>query len=208
MQSVRFLLVVWVLFFSAPSLAAALTADYAAWAKHNKDGSWTKLLEKRVTQSKLPSYIPRDISQFCPKYSRLNQTARSQFWVGLLSAMAKPESHFKSHRHYKERFKDSKGRPVISRGLLQISHESANQPRYNCAIKQAQELHQPETNLNCAVKILEHWVKADGVIAAHPLQQAQPAKHQGGARYWSVLRAERGHLDSIKHFTRQLPSCA
>lgn len=188
---------------AAGSLSHNKSADYAAWSGKNPDGSWTRLTEQAVAQSPLVSLVPADVQQFCPRYASLPAQQRGKFWVALFSAMAKPESNFKPQSFYQEKFKDGKGRRVVSRGLLQISHESANQPRYACAIKQPQSLHDPKVNLNCGVKIMSKWVKTDGVIS-QPHWKKQP---QGGARYWSTLRAQRGHLAEISKFTRGLPFC-
>lgn len=177
--------------------------DYAAWAQSNKDGSWTRSAESAVANSPLANLVPKDIVYFCPAYPKLHSQERRKFWVGLLSAMAKPESNFKPQRSYQEKFRDGKGRPVISRGLLQISIESANQQRYGCDIPYPAKLHDPLVNLACGVKILSKWVSTDGVIAKH----SHPRVHKGGSRYWSTLRPQRGHLRAIADFTRQLPFC-
>ena len=181
-----------------------MSYDYAAWASFNKDGSWTRQLEQTVQQSELPRLKPADIGKFCPGYARLTNRERSQFWVGLLSAMAKPESNFQPLTRYQEKFHDGKGKPVISRGLLQISQESANQPRYSCNIRHADQLHDPATNLKCAVRIMQKWVKTDGHIS----QPDWSREAKGGARYWSVLRPARGKLAQIRQFTSQLPGCS
>jgi len=187
--------------FSAGSAHASL--DYAAWSSANLDGSWTKAAENAVAKSVLPRQVPADIKYFCPTYPKLNQQQRRKFWVGLLSAMAKPESNFQPHRYYTEKFADARGRRVVSRGLLQISIESANQQRYDCDIPQATLLHDPKVNLTCGVKILAKWVKTDGVIAKSRKARA----NVGGSRYWSTLREQHGHLRKIAEFTRTLPFC-
>ena len=183
--------------------SANASLDYAAWSNANRDGSWTRAAENAVAKSTLPKQIPSDINYFCPSYQKLNQQQRRKFWVGLLSAMAKPESNFQPHRYYTEKFADARGRRVVSRGLLQISIESANQPRYDCDIPQATLLHDPKVNLACGVKILDKWVKTDGVIAKSKKARA----HVGGSRYWSTLREKHGHLRKIAEFTRTLPFC-
>lgn len=189
--------------FAAEVRASAPSHDYAAWATANPDGSWTRTAEQAVAATQLYTVVPDDIQQFCPSYAALPQQQRKQFWVGLLSAMAKPESNFRPQTSYQERFLDRQGKPVISRGLLQISIESANQQRYNCQIAEPKKLHDPKINLRCGAKILALWVKTDGIIA-----QPEDAKTPiGGGRYWSTLRASRGHLDDIAAFTRQLPFC-
>ncbi|MCA1931093.1 transglycosylase SLT domain-containing protein [Rheinheimera sp.] len=185
-------------------MAPDANKDYAAWSEKNKDGSWTRITEQAVAMSPLVKLVPADVQSFCPRYASLAQQQRSQFWVALFSAMAKPESNFKPQSFYQEKFKDAQGRRVISRGLLQISHESANQPRYACDIKQPHSLHDPKVNLSCGVKIMSKWVQTDGVIS-QPRWSKDP---KGGARYWSTLRPQRGKVQSIADFTRQLPFCA
>ncbi len=200
------------------TFSAQASFDYAAWSDTNKDGSWTKAAEYAVAKSPLPRQVPKDIYYFCPTYAKLNQKERKKFWVGLLSAMAKPESNFRPQSYYTEKFTDAKGRRVVSRGLLQISIESANQQRYNCDIPTATLLHDPKVNLSCGVKILSKWVQSDGVIAKAqyakkvPMPRAQqqaskPTNHFGGSRYWSTLREQHGHLPKIAEFTRTLPFC-
>ncbi|KKL01402.1 transglycosylase [Rheinheimera mesophila] len=188
---------------TAGSFSHSKNMDYAAWSEHNRDGSWTRITEQAVAQSPLVSLVPADVQNFCPRYASLARQQRSQFWVALFSAMAKPESNFQPQSFYQEKFKDGKGRRVISRGLLQISHESANQPRYGCDIKHPHSLHDPRVNLSCGVKIMSKWVKTDGVIS-QPRWSNAP---KGGARYWSTLRPQRGKVQQIADFTRQLSFC-
>lgn len=187
----------------AGSLSHHKNTDYAAWSEKNRDGSWTRMTELAVAQSPLVKLVPADVQSFCPLYASLPQQQRSKFWVALFSAMAKPESNFIPQSFYQEKFKDAKGRRVVSRGLLQISHESANQPRYACNIKQPHSLHDPKVNLSCGVKIMSKWVKTDGVIS----QPGWSNDPKGGARYWSTLRPQRGKVQAIAKFTRALPFC-
>ncbi len=190
----------------AAGLAAAAEPvprpDYAAWRKVNKDGSWTAAAERAVQGTSLATLVPKDVQTFCPAYAGLDAAQRTRFWAGLLSAMARPESNFKPNTVYVEPdIRDADRQSVMSRGLLQISIESANQKAYSCAIKKAEDLHKVDVNLNCAARIMRYLVEKDGVVAA----AAKPAV--GGARYWSVLRAWRGHIDEIGGFTRGLDVC-
>lgn len=187
----------------AGSFSHTKNQDYAAWSEKNQDGSWTRITEQAVAQSHLVRLIPADVQNFCPLYASLPTQQRGKFWVALFSAMAKPESNFRPQSFYQEKFKDAKGRRVVSRGLLQISHESANQPRYGCDVKQPQHLHDPKVNLSCGVKIMSKWVKTDGLIT-QPRWSKEP---KGGARYWSTLRPQRGKVQAIAKFTRALPFC-
>ena len=99
--------------------------------------------------------------------------------------MSQFESNHTASAKHIERFNDRFGQPVVSRGLLQISQESAN--GYGCDIAPATELHKPEENIACGVRILSRWVQRDGRIIGYEANH----KHRpwrGGARYWSVLR--------------------
>ncbi len=181
---------------------AAHAQDYAAWKTVNKDGSWTRAAEKAVSSTELHSATPKDIALFCPAYETADASQRQKFWVGLLSAMARPESNFKPETKYVEpNITDAAGVNVTSRGLLQISKESANQKVYRCGIQQAEDLHDPEVNITCAAKIMNYWVQKEKIIAA----QSPPTV--GGARYWSVLRAWRKHIPEISGFTKTLDVC-
>lgn len=106
---------------------------------------------------------------------------RSIFWAELLGAMAKFESNQNPKLVYKEDFDDSNGEPVQSRGLLQISFESAN--GYGAKLKKPEELHDPMTNLRVGVLILSRWVPKDSLISG-----GKPGARKGGSRYWAVLR--------------------
>jgi soluble lytic murein transglycosylase-like protein len=81
--------------------------------------------------------------------------------------------------------------------------ESANQKRYGFGIEKAEALHDPATNLAYGVKILNAWVKADGVIATYGNAPAR-----GGGRYWSTLREREKHLPEITKFTQSLAVCS
>jgi len=175
--------------------------DYASWRQVNEDCAWTTATEEAVIHSSLPQRIPTDVTSFCPNYANLDPLHRSRFWVGLLSAMARPESNYNPAATYTESFDDGSGNRVISRGLLQISIESANQQRYACGIEKDEDLHIPRVNLQCGVKILEAWVVNDNVIASYQ----KPSR--GGGRYWSVLRASNNRLPEIMGITSSLAFC-
>lgn len=142
---------------------------------------------------------PADIAEYCPAWSQLNGYERLSFWADLLAAMAVHESRHNPQARHVERFNDRFGEPVVSRGLLQLSQESAN--GYGCGIRQAEQLHNPAENIRCAVRILSRWVAEDGVISAYVSDGAnKPVKPwRGGARYWSVLRANRKTADIKKN---------
>lgn len=140
-----------------------------AWG--DKYPEWDKYLSDAVNASALRS----DVKTPC------KTLPAKKCLIQLISIMAKYESSFKPETQFKESFNDSKGKPVISRGLLQLSIESANQKAYGCNIKKAEELHNPKTNLECAVKIVVFQANKSGTLMGEP--------KLGCSSYWSVCRA-------------------
>jgi hypothetical protein len=182
-------------------VTTANSPDYGAWADKSPNGAWTRAAESAVDRSTLPRLVPSDIALYCPRYVTGDQSDRVRFWAALLSAMARPESGFDPAVQFVEpNITDAKGRHVVSRGLLQISIESANQPRYRCGIQRAKDLHRPGKNLACATKILNYWVAGDDSIGV------RDGENLGGARYWSALRREKD-VTQIQAYTRQLSFC-
>ena len=185
------------------STIPAQAEDYAAWKLVNKDAEWTRISKITVKHTNLINLIPKDIDKFCPNYQNLNSDEKAKFWVGLISIVTKPESNFDPRQTYTEKtIFDKNGKNVVSRGLLQISQESAN--AYGCNIQQEKDLHKPEINLNCGAKILSKLVTKDQVIGTYG---PKTNKSTGGGRYWSVLRERKGHFPLITGFTNKLDVC-
>lgn len=165
--------------------------------------NWTAYVQEALESlgQNLLKTQPEDAAQFCPNYKNLSYEQRKHYWAFMLSSMSKFESGFNTNTQYKEGFNDSSGRPVISRGLLQISIESSK--GYGCGFTQAEELHDPYKNLACGIRILDRWVSRDQRIAGK-----DASKWQGGARYWSVLReAPKTSYQSILSWSQKLSFC-
>jgi len=187
------------------------------WASVPEGAAWTDFTANAIDElgSGLIASSPSDVSSFCPNYEILDDETKRAFWVSLISAMARPESNFNpavSFNEYdnckypgcKDDFTTQDGRKVVSRGLLQMSQESANgYKRFGCeiAIEDEETLHDPATNLRCGVVILARWVSADGQIAK------ETSPYRGGARYWSVLRRP-GKIAGIQNFTANTSYCS
>lgn len=172
-------------------------------SKRPQDGKqWTlHVLQTLDTLGKnILDVVPADAQTFCPKYSSLSYEQRKDFWAYLMSAMVRYESNFKPEVQYQEDFKDSTGKYVISRGLLQLSIESSK--GYQCGISDANELHDPYKNLSCGIRILDRWLDRDGRIAGQV-----SSSWKGGARYWSVLRSTSKSYTEIVKLTNALPIC-
>lgn len=130
----------------------------AGWKVDWKVKAWTDLLSEHIDTH------GRDL---------LGAGRPKQFWMMLFSRLSYWESNHKPECTYTEKFKDNDGKNVVSRGLLQVSIESAN--HYGCGIKNAQELHDPGINLRVGVTIANYWVKRKGLV-------------DGMAMYWSPFR--------------------
>lgn len=111
----------------------------------------------------------------CSRVSKEECAAR------LISAIAKRESNFKPETKYNE---TGHLAGVVSRGLLQISKDSANQKAYGCGITDANQLHYPATNLICGVKILHYQAKKSGVLI--------DGTKNGAGAYFSTCRDKAG----------------
>lgn len=155
-----------------------------AWGESRQD--WTDQLIAEIDKVK---WNPA-IENYCKTVPLKECVAQA------VSIMAKYESSFKTGEQFTESFNDSKGNPVISRGLLQLSFESANQKAYSCGLKTPEELRDPKINLSCAVKIVNYWLNRDLVLMAEP--------KKGCARYWSVCRASSSKNAKIKTYLEGL----
>ena len=163
------------------------TPKYVAhWDFKESGAMWTSQLSDAldVYGRELLLYTPNDIKNFTDsKFD--NPIKRKQFYIALVSCMAKYESGFKPDSFYTEKFSDNSGNKVVSRGLLQISGESAR--GYKCDVPKDNYkiLHDTKINLECGVRILNKWIIKDGVISNY-----NNNIYYGGARYWAVLRNE------------------
>ncbi len=161
----------------------------AQWDSKPEGRQWTKQTHEAVEQygANLISTVPKDADLYCKSYKDLNPTDRRSFWVSLISSLAEYESNYDPDVTFDETTVDPKmltraGKPIISRGLLQISKESAN--GYGCGIKEARQLHDAKTNISCGVRIFDRWVSRDGVISGRV-----NGKWRGAARYFSPFRS-------------------
>jgi len=163
--------------------------------------AWTLYLYGAMDEhgADLLTGAPADVNEYCPNFFRLTRGGKKDFWIYLLSSIAQFESGFRPELSYTEDFTDSNGQLVVSRGLLQLSIESAR--AYGCVLPSAQDLHDPLKNLQCGMRILNRWVGRDGVIRAQ-----EGGAWRGGARYWSVLRRDQQY-QSIKAWTSAQSYC-
>lgn len=144
-----------------------------AWANEPDGSKWTAYLDEAMKD--LPE--SGQIITPCKKFT-LKPCAKQ-----LLSIIAKRESNFKPETSFNE---TGHLQGVVSRGLFQISKDSANQSAYGCSVVNAKDLYDPEINIKCAVKILAYQAKKTGSLM------------DGCAKYWSVCRSKNGTSKSYK----------
>lgn len=155
------------------------------WLAANPNSTnWQSYVETAIDTygSALMTATPGDIGDWCPSFADQSPAERKAFWSFLMSSLMKYESNYDPAVTYTEPFNDAQGNRVVSRGVLQLSKESAN--GYRCGIDDPQELHDPQTNLTCAVRIMNRWVERDAVIQDRTLTR----QWRGLARYWSPFR--------------------
>ena len=153
-------------------------------AANSSSGAWQNHVEEAIERygAALLSVTPRDIEEWCPSFAEQDKEERKAFWAYLMSSLMKYESNYDPSVTYLEPFRDANGKRVVSRGLLQLSKESSN--GYGCGIVDPQELHNPKTNLVCAVRIMNRWIERDKAIQF----KTSANKWHGLARYWSPFR--------------------
>lgn len=151
-----------------------------------------------------------DVTNFCPKYDRLNRLQKINFWGALISGMTRYESNYKTTTRMVEKGlgKDPfTGRQIASEGLLQLSYADAKYRSY-CKMNWAADktksdtdptktIFDPYINLQCGVKILGQQVYSKGKIAI-----------TSGA-YWSVIKPDHANekLSEISSIVRSLAFC-
>lgn len=172
-----------------------------AWDARPEGRQWTTTAHAAIDAlaPQIVNVVPTDIDAFCPGYANASPANRRAFYVSLLAEIARLESNFDTSVQFTETFSDTAGRRVVSRGLLQLSLESANQ--YGCAITDAQQLNDPATNLQCGVRILDRWIERDQLVAGY-----QSGAWRGASRYWSIFR-DRNKLADIQAATNAQGFC-
>lgn len=178
------------------SLSGSLS--HVSWGGSPKGDEWSEISAQAVTEyaPDLIELVPQDIQGYCPTYRSMSSEDRIGFWVQLQAALAEQESTYRPGATHTEAFRDSKKHFVVSRGLLQISKESAR--GYRCPVNEATQLHDPEVNLTCGMRIFGKQILRDGRIAG----EIKGRKIIGAGRYWGAMRSDR-KLRTIQSRTRK-----
>lgn len=163
---------------------------------HPERKPWTEALIRELSLNKQALEKATDVKAICPKYFTLSSEKQLKALGELFVATTYHESAFKPSVLYRECNKTKcqyssgcqyhgeygycmkgghklDGGIVISRGLMQLSLESAK--GYGCQVSTPDELHNPEKNLTCGVKIMVKQVDRTGLFLA-------------SSNYWAVLK--------------------
>ena len=98
--------------------------------------------------------VPGDIETWCPAYAGHGPEKRAEFWVGLMSALAKHESTWRP---------EAVGGGGKWYGLTQILPATAR--GYGCKARSGAALKNGAANLSCAVRIMATTVARDNAVA-------------------------------------------
>ncbi|MCF8060389.1 MAG: transglycosylase SLT domain-containing protein [Bacteriovoracaceae bacterium] len=159
------------------------------WDELNPGQSWTAHAAKFIKENGKVFFDESitDVSDFCPGFSSKNKDEKTAFWIHLINSLSIRESKFDPLVSNNEGNFGDGSLNVTSRGLLQISFQSASASRYKsngCKVTDANSLHDPKTSIECGLAIFKTWLKNDGCISC----KNNGGKYRGISRYWSPLR--------------------
>lgn len=187
--------------------------SFAANCLTAQDGAVDVTLSRTAVRTTLQGLIspghaltaiePPDIDVFCPGYIAASKEGRAAFWQELLTAIARPESNYKTKTVLWETGKQSQ----YSVGLLQLSYNDRNSYHEadppGCQFVTEAEVTNPDVNLQCGVKIIAKLVRS-----GQPIGGSAAKPNGGGAAYWSTLRmSSPGPRNEIVSATRAIAAC-
>jgi hypothetical protein len=161
----------------------------ARWDFRPEGRAWTEASIAALGTHGRPllGIVPRDIESWCPGYDSASEEERKQFWVGMLSALAKHESTWRP---------EAAGGGGRWFGLLQIAPATAR--GYGCQAQTAEALKDGAANLTCAIRIMAVTVPRDGVVAANG---------RGIAADWGPFH-QASKREEMRAWVRGQPYCA
>jgi len=161
-----------------------------AWDSHNPQGTWAHALRlalRRGDNSHLRDKAPRDVADFCPRFSGLTVQQKEIFWIALVNQVARFESSFVPLTASDEGRYNPGSKGVISSGLTQISIASTRNACYQArgcnVIRNQNDLFNPGRELQCTIAIMSCLAERADCISCK-----SGDKWVGVAAYWSTLR--------------------
>jgi hypothetical protein len=164
----------------------------ARWDERAGTLAWTEAAMSAINEQNhdLSDIVPIDIDRWCPAYTRNNEVRRDSFWVGMISTLARHESTFNP---------SAVGGGGLYHGLFQILPSTAEQ--YGCSARTGQELHDPEANLSCAIRIMSVNVARDHAVAFYD------GRWRGVAADWGPM-TNSSKREEMQEWTRSQSYCA
>ncbi len=161
----------------------------ARWDFRPEGREWTEASAAALASHGRPllDIVPQDIDAWCPGYDTANEAERKQFWIGLLSALAKHESTWRP---------EAAGGGGKWFGLLQIAPATAR--GYGCQAQTAEALKDGAANLSCAIRIMAVTVPRDGVVSEGM---------RGVAADWGPFH-QSSKREEMRSWVRSQPYCA
>jgi hypothetical protein len=155
------------------------------------DRDWNGIVEHALPPELLSPQVARDVRPFCPRFNRMDEQDRRDFWAYFFQALAGAEAGLfpttnVRHTEPEVAVKDTvTKRMVRSEGLLQLTYMDAD--RYGCDFDWEKDKHlpekdpaktilQPKNNLTCGVRILDNQL----------ITQRKPLLSR--TSYWSTLQ--------------------
>lgn len=160
----------------------------ADWDGHAHGVEWTDFVVTALAASTLTRAEPEDCATFWTGYADADEAGRKQFWLMLISAIAREESNFDPNCEYQEP-------PPLNQKSLGLMQLSTTDTAYGCDFPDEEAVKDPQKNLSCAVRIFARLVNRDGRIGGDA-----DHRKEGAARYWSTLRVPApGKRDARTH---------
>lgn len=169
------------------------------WDKH-----WDVFIEKNLPAELLGSKVPHDVQRYCPAFYRMSEPDKREWWAYFFQAVAAAEAGLKPQTNVRHTEPEVAvidkvtHRTTHQEGLLQLKYEDAG--RYSCnfdwdadknlpAHDPAKTILNPENNLDCGIKILDHQL----------IKQHKPIFSR--TSYWATLQPDNA---SFRVFARQM----
>lgn len=152
-----------------------------------KHADWDQSLRGAIEANWGDLKPAKDLPDFCPKYSSLDDAGKKEAWAHLMVAIAKPESSYVPTTRY---FEKTMG--YYSEGLYQLS--TVDESWAKCGLSKDTIL-KPDVNIRCAVKIMAGQIRKQGVVKASK------------GFYWSVI-IPGGRYQKISDITAQVKRTA
>lgn len=145
--------------------------EYGKNGAITKDSLYYNILDK-IKGSSLNGFTPKD-------GKRYGIDGSPESWANYLTQLANAESSYRPKLGNTTAAERAISAGAGSHGLFQLSPEDAR----NYGIKKGkfsmEELHDPDTNIDAAIKIHEHWMKKNGSI------------RYGAGKYWGPIKRGR-----------------